>query len=93
MIKALHQLSPFDPEHLPEEILLTEAFHRRFSDLPQIACFDTAFHQHMPRVARLLPIPLPSVLVSSIPVRSVKLDGPRNMTKAAKKWRVALVPR
>jgi len=57
MIKALHQLSPFDPEHLPEEILLTEAFHHRFPDLPQIACFDTAFHQNMPRVARLLPIP------------------------------------
>ena len=57
MIEALHQLSPFDPEHLPEEILLTEAFHRRFPDLPQIACFDTAFHHDMPRVARLLPIP------------------------------------
>lgn len=57
MVKALHQLSPFDPEHLPEEILLTEAFHRRFRDLPQIACFDTAFHHNMPRVARLLPIP------------------------------------
>ncbi|MGA3269246.1 MAG: acetate/propionate family kinase [Verrucomicrobiota bacterium] len=57
MIEALHQLSPFDPEHLPEEILLTEAFHRRFPDLPQIACFDTAFHHDLPRVARLLPIP------------------------------------
>jgi acetate kinase len=57
MIAALHQLSPFDPEHLPEEILLTEAFHRRFPDLPQIACFDTAFHHDLPRVARLLPIP------------------------------------
>ena len=48
---------PFDPEHLPEEILLTEAFHRRFPDLPQIACFDTAFHHDLPRVAQLLPIP------------------------------------
>jgi acetate kinase len=57
MIQALHQLSPFDPEHLPEEILLTEAFERRFPDLPQFACFDTAFHHDMPRVARLLPIP------------------------------------
>lgn len=57
LIEALHQLSPFDPEHLPEEILLTEAFHRRFPGLPQIACFDTAFHHNMPRVARLLPIP------------------------------------
>jgi acetate kinase len=57
MIEELRQLSPFDPEHLPEEILLTEAFHRRFPNLPQFACFDTAFHHHMPRVARLLPIP------------------------------------
>ena len=57
MVEELHQLSAFDPEHLPEEILLTEAFHRRFPDLPQVACFDTAFHHDLPRVARLLPIP------------------------------------
>jgi acetate kinase len=57
MVEELHQLTPFDPEHLPEEILLTEAFHRRFPDLPQVACFDTAFHHHLPRVAQLLPIP------------------------------------
>jgi len=57
MIEELHRLSPFDPEHLPEEILLTEAFHRRFPDLPQVACFDTAFHHDLPRVARVLPIP------------------------------------
>ncbi|HTV62197.1 MAG TPA: acetate/propionate family kinase, partial [Verrucomicrobiae bacterium] len=57
MIAELHHLSPFDPEHLPEEILLTEAFHRRFPNLPQFACFDTAFHHDLPRVAQLLPIP------------------------------------
>ena len=57
MVEELHRLSPFDPEHLPEEILLTEAFQRRFPDLPQVACFDTAFHHDLPRVARLLPIP------------------------------------
>jgi acetate kinase len=57
MVDELHRLSPFDPEHLPEEILLTEAFHRRFPDLPQVACFDTAFHHELPRVAQLLPIP------------------------------------
>jgi acetate kinase len=57
MLEELHRLSPFDPEHLPEEILLTEAFHRRFPDLPQVACFDTAFHHDLPRVAQLLPIP------------------------------------
>jgi acetate kinase len=57
MVEELHRLSPFDPEHLPEEILLTGAFHRRFPDLPQVACFDTAFHHDLPRVARILPIP------------------------------------
>jgi acetate kinase len=57
MVEDLRQLTPFDPEHLPEEILLTEAFHRRFPELPQVACFDTAFHQNLPAVARLLPIP------------------------------------
>jgi acetate kinase len=57
MVEELHRLSSFDPEHLPEEILLIEAFHRRFPDLPQVACFDTAFHHDLPRVAQLLPIP------------------------------------
>jgi len=57
MVEELRQLTPFDPEHMPEEILLTEAFHRRFPDLPQVACFDTAFHRDLPRVARLLPLP------------------------------------
>ena len=57
LVEDLHQLDPFDPEHLPEEIMLTEAFHHRFPDLFQVACFDTAFHHDMPRVAQLLPIP------------------------------------
>jgi acetate kinase len=57
LVRELHELSPLDPEHLPEEILLTEAFHERFPHLPQIACFDTAFHRDMPRVAQIVAIP------------------------------------
>jgi acetate kinase len=57
MVEELRRLSPFDPDHMPEEILLTSAFHCRFPDLPQVACFDTAFHHDLPRVAQLLPIP------------------------------------
>ena len=57
MMEELRQLAPFDPDHLPEQILLTQAFHRRFPRLPQVACFDTAFHHDMPRVAQMLPIP------------------------------------
>jgi len=57
MVAELERLSTFDPEHLPEEILLMQEFHRRFPTLPQVACFDTAFHHDLPRVAQLLPIP------------------------------------
>ncbi|MEO8310528.1 MAG: acetate/propionate family kinase [Caldimonas sp.] len=57
MIERLRQLSPFDVEHLQREIALIEAVKQRCPDLPQVACFDTAFHDAMPRVATLLPIP------------------------------------
>ena len=56
-VDALRSLSPFDPQHLSQEILLIEAFHRRFPKLPQVACFDTAFFHDLPRVAQILPIP------------------------------------
>jgi acetate kinase len=57
MVEELQRLSPFDPEHLPLEIELIEAFRQHHPRLPQVACFDTAFHRTMPRVATLLPIP------------------------------------
>lgn len=57
MVGDLQRFSPFDPHHLPAEILLIEAFQHRFPDLPQVACFDTAFHHDLPRLAQLLPIP------------------------------------
>ena len=57
LLDELHRISPYDPDHLPREIELIEAFRQRHPKLPQVACFDTAFHQTMPRVARLLPIP------------------------------------
>jgi acetate kinase len=57
VMDELSRLSPCDPEHLPAEIELIETLGRRYPTLPQVACFDTAFHRNMPRVARLLPIP------------------------------------
>lgn len=57
LLAELHRITPYDPEHLPREIGLIEAFRRRHPTLPQVACFDTAFHRTMPRVAKLLPIP------------------------------------
>jgi acetate kinase len=57
MIAALRELSPFDPDHLPGEISLIESIGSHFPTTPAVACFDTAFHAEMPRVAQLLPIP------------------------------------
>jgi acetate kinase len=57
LLDELHRISSYDPDHLPHEIALIEALRQRHPLLPQVACFDTAFHHTMPRVARLLPIP------------------------------------
>ncbi len=57
LLDELYRISPNDPDHLPREIELIETFRQRHPKLPQVACFDTAFHQTMPRVAKLLPIP------------------------------------
>jgi acetate kinase len=57
LLDELRRISPNDPDHLPPEIELIELFRQRHPKLPQVACFDTAFHQTMPRVAKLLPIP------------------------------------
>jgi acetate kinase len=57
LLDELHRITPYDPDHLPEEIELIETFRHRHPELLQVACFDTAFHCTMPRVAKLLPIP------------------------------------
>ena len=57
LLDDLHRISPVDPDHLPREIELIETFRQRHPKLPQVACFDTAFHRSMPRVAKMLPIP------------------------------------
>ena len=57
LLEELHLITSYDPDHLPNEIEFIEAFRRRHPKLSQVACFDTAFHSTMPRVAKLLPIP------------------------------------
>lgn len=57
LLDELRGISDYDPDHLPREIELIEAFCQRYPQLPQVACFDTAFHHTLPRAARLLPIP------------------------------------
>jgi acetate kinase len=57
LMDELHRIAPYDPDHLPDEIELIETIRQHHPKLTQIACFDTAFHSTMPRVAKLLPIP------------------------------------
>jgi len=57
LLAGLRQLTAYDPDHLPGEIALMEALHSCQPQLRQVACFDTAFHQYIPRVAQLLPLP------------------------------------
>jgi acetate kinase len=57
LLAELSRITPYAPDHLALEIGLIRAFSQRRPKLPQVACFDTAFHRAMPRVARLLPIP------------------------------------
>jgi acetate kinase len=57
VLEELGRLTSLDPDHLPSELALVEALRHKAPDLHQVACFDTAFHRTMPRVARLVPIP------------------------------------
>ncbi len=57
LIDDLKKITPYDPDHLPLEIKLIEHAREVLPNLPQVACFDTAFHRTMPRVAKQLPIP------------------------------------
>jgi acetate kinase len=57
LLDELHGIEVYDPDHMPGELKLIEVFQQRHPKLPQVACFDTAFHRSMPRVAGMLPIP------------------------------------
>jgi acetate kinase len=55
--EELRALVRFAPLHLPAEIAGIESVSLHFPELPQVACFDTAFHRSMPEVAQRLPLP------------------------------------
>jgi len=57
MVAVLEGLIPFAPNHLPQALVAIAATRNAFPDLPQVACFDTAFHRTMPEVAQRYPLP------------------------------------
>ncbi len=60
--RQLGDMVEFDTQHLPMELTLVDVCADLFPEAPQIACFDSVFHQPMPMASRVLPIPWPYFL-------------------------------
>ena len=56
-LKEIEQLVPLDPDHMPAAIRGIKFVAGKFPALPQVACFDTAFHSSLPKVARMYALP------------------------------------
>ena len=57
VLTDLRNLVPLAPLHLPAEIKIMEAIAAQLPQIPQVACFDTAFHRHLPDLAQRFPLP------------------------------------
>ena len=56
-MRRIRDLAPLAPAHQPHSIAGIEAVARAYPDLPQVACFDTAFHRGQPRLEQLYALP------------------------------------
>jgi acetate kinase len=57
LLAELDTLSPLAPLHQPHNLAPIRAAMQRSPDLPQVACFDTAFHRTIPEVAQVFALP------------------------------------
>ena len=57
LLAGLRGLIPLAPLHLPAEIKIVEAVASEDPQIPQVACFDTAFHRRLPELAQRFPLP------------------------------------
>ena len=57
VLRQLVAANVFAPLHTPAALSVIRFAQEHFPDLPQAACFDTAFHAALPEVARVLSIP------------------------------------
>jgi acetate kinase len=55
--EELRALIPLAPLHQPHNLAAIDAVSDRLPGVPQVACFDTAFHRGQPPVAELVPLP------------------------------------
>jgi acetate kinase len=57
VLADLQELVPIDPDHLPQALAVIQVTTEKYPAIPQVACFDTAFHRSMSRVAHMYPLP------------------------------------
>jgi len=57
LLEELAAFAPLAPLHQPHNLAPIRAALAKAPDLPQVACFDTAFHRTMPEVAQAFAIP------------------------------------
>ena len=57
VLSALEKYIPLAPLHQPHNLGPIRALLERLPDLPQVACFDTAFHRRQPPVAQAFALP------------------------------------
>jgi acetate kinase len=57
VMTRLRAAEPFAPLHVPAQLALIEALGQEQPQVPQVACFDTAFFRDLPELARRLPLP------------------------------------
>jgi acetate kinase len=69
LLAALRRLVPLAPLHMPSGLAGVEAVAAKYPTVPQVVCFDTAFHRDLPDVARRLPLP------SSLPPAALRRFG------------------
>jgi acetate kinase len=55
--KDLQGVIHFAPLHLPQELAAIDAISERHPEIPQVLCFDTAFHHRLPEIAKRFPLP------------------------------------
>jgi acetate kinase len=56
LMADLRRLIPLAPLHLPSELDVVQAALDHFPAVPQIVCFDTAFHRKLPEIAQRFPL-------------------------------------
>lgn len=56
-LEALAALNPLAPLHQPHNLAGVAAFAQALPGVPQVGCFDTAFHASLPPLEQRLPLP------------------------------------